>query len=150
MPTIIFLRNNFKKLYSYDISYCFKSACKENPSVLRMEAVCSPEKLVSTYKSTLCYNPEDQHRHLHCRENFRAYYCVHTISLLDPFLSQMNPFHTLLSRLFYFAVPSMPRSSKLSVPFRFYKYSPICITIYPTHATYHAISLQFYLAKRAN
>jgi hypothetical protein len=26
-----------------------------------MEAVCSYETLVSTFKSTWCYNPEDQH-----------------------------------------------------------------------------------------
>jgi hypothetical protein len=30
-------------------------------SVLKMEAVCSSETLVSTYKSTRRYNPEDQH-----------------------------------------------------------------------------------------
>jgi hypothetical protein len=29
-----------------------------------MEAVCSSEMLVSTYKSTWCYTSEDQHRYL--------------------------------------------------------------------------------------
>jgi hypothetical protein len=29
--------------------------------VLKMEAVCSSEMLVSTYKSTRRYNPEDRH-----------------------------------------------------------------------------------------
>jgi hypothetical protein len=31
---------------------------------LKMEAVCFSETLVSTYKSTRRYNPEEQHRHL--------------------------------------------------------------------------------------
>jgi hypothetical protein len=31
-----------------------------------MEAACSDETLVSTYKSTRRYNPEDQH---HCQQN---------------------------------------------------------------------------------
>jgi hypothetical protein len=30
-------------------------------SALKMEAICSSETLVSTYKSTQYYNPEDQH-----------------------------------------------------------------------------------------
>jgi hypothetical protein len=34
------------------------------------KAVSSSETLVSTYKPTCYYNPEDQHRHLHRRENF--------------------------------------------------------------------------------
>jgi hypothetical protein len=33
------------------------------------EVVCSSETLISTYKSTRRYNPEDQHRHLHRRED---------------------------------------------------------------------------------
>jgi hypothetical protein len=41
-----------------------------SPSGL-MEAVCSSKTLVSTYKSTWCYNPEDQHRHLYnCQKGF--------------------------------------------------------------------------------
>jgi hypothetical protein len=47
---------------------------------LKMEAVCSSETLVSTFKSTWHYNPEDQHRHLHRRENLRSriylLYCI--------------------------------------------------------------------------
>jgi hypothetical protein len=31
--------------------------------ILKMEAVCSYEMLLSAYKSTRRYNPEDQHRH---------------------------------------------------------------------------------------
>jgi hypothetical protein len=31
--------------------------------VLKMEAVCSSETLISTYIFTRCYNPEDQHGH---------------------------------------------------------------------------------------
>jgi hypothetical protein len=37
-----------------------------------MEAVCSSETLASTYKLTRRYNPEDQRRHLHGRENLRS------------------------------------------------------------------------------
>jgi hypothetical protein len=37
-----------------------------------MEAVYSPETLVSTYKSTWRYNPEDKYRHLHRRENLES------------------------------------------------------------------------------
>jgi hypothetical protein len=33
-----------------------------------MEAVYFSETLVSTYKSTRNYNPEDQHQHLHRRQ----------------------------------------------------------------------------------
>jgi hypothetical protein len=33
-------------------------------SALKMEAVCYSETLVSSYKSTRPYNPEDQQRHL--------------------------------------------------------------------------------------
>jgi hypothetical protein len=39
---------------------------------LKMEAVCSSETLLSTYKSTRRYNPKDQHRHLHRRENLKS------------------------------------------------------------------------------
>jgi hypothetical protein len=46
--------------------------------VLKMEVVCSSETLVSTFKSTWRYNQEDQHRHLHCRENLKS----HTIRTL--------------------------------------------------------------------
>lgn len=35
------------------------------------------ETLVSTYKSTRRYNPEDQRRHLHCRENLK--FCTETL-----------------------------------------------------------------------
>jgi hypothetical protein len=31
-------------------------------SAMKMEAVCSSETLISTYKSTRLYGPEDQHR----------------------------------------------------------------------------------------
>jgi hypothetical protein len=48
-------------------------------SGLKMEAVCSAETSVSTYKSTRRYNPEDQHRHrydLKITEN--EYYNFHS------------------------------------------------------------------------
>jgi hypothetical protein len=38
-----------------------------------MEAVYFSETLVSTYKSTRYYNPEDQHRHMHCRKHLRSH-----------------------------------------------------------------------------
>jgi hypothetical protein len=43
-------------------------------SALKMEAVCSsPERLVSTYKSTRRYSPEEQHRHLRHRKNLKSH-----------------------------------------------------------------------------
>jgi hypothetical protein len=56
-----------------------------------MEAVCSPDTLVSTHKSTRRYNSEDQHRHLHRRENLKSHtrdsilpsYCRKTKSWSD-------------------------------------------------------------------
>jgi hypothetical protein len=45
----------------------------------KMEAVCSSKTLISTYKSTRRYNPEDQHRHPHRRENVIS----HTLLLLS-------------------------------------------------------------------
>jgi hypothetical protein len=41
-------------------------------SGMNMEAVCFSATLVSTDKSTRRYNPEDQHRHLHRRENLKS------------------------------------------------------------------------------
>jgi hypothetical protein len=40
-----------------------------------METVRSSETLVTTCKSIRRYNPEDQHRHLHRRENLKSYDC---------------------------------------------------------------------------
>jgi hypothetical protein len=34
--------------------------------------LCSSETLVSAYKTTRRYNPEDRHRHLHRRENLKS------------------------------------------------------------------------------
>jgi hypothetical protein len=42
-------------------------------SGLKMEEECFSETLASTDKSTRRYNPEDQHRHLHRRENLRSH-----------------------------------------------------------------------------
>jgi hypothetical protein len=39
---------------------------------LKMEAVF-PSETASTFKSTQRYNPEEQHRHLHLRENIKTY-----------------------------------------------------------------------------
>jgi hypothetical protein len=39
----------------------------------RVQTVCSSISLVSAYKSTPRYNTEDQHRHLHRRENLKYY-----------------------------------------------------------------------------
>jgi hypothetical protein len=40
-------------------------------SALKMKAVCSSE-ILSSYKSTWRYNPEDQYRLLHLRENIKS------------------------------------------------------------------------------
>jgi hypothetical protein len=44
-------------------------ALNNNIRALKMEAVCSSETLLSTYKSTQRYNTEDQRQHLHGCEN---------------------------------------------------------------------------------
>jgi hypothetical protein len=41
-------------------------------SALKMETVCFSETL-STYESTLRHNPDEQHRHLHRRENLKSH-----------------------------------------------------------------------------
>jgi hypothetical protein len=35
-------------------------------------ATLKMETMISAYKSTWCYNPKDQHRHLHSRENLKS------------------------------------------------------------------------------
>jgi hypothetical protein len=45
------------------------SNCRCWSSALKLEAVCSSEMLVSTYKSTC----EDQPQHLHHRKNLKAH-----------------------------------------------------------------------------
>jgi hypothetical protein len=35
------------------------------------KTVCLSETSVSAHKSTRCYNPEDQHQHLHCSESLK-------------------------------------------------------------------------------
>jgi hypothetical protein len=37
-----------------------------------MEAVCSPETLIPTYKSTWHHNPEDHYGDLHCCEKLKS------------------------------------------------------------------------------
>jgi hypothetical protein len=67
--------------------------CLSTTSALKMKALCSSEVLVTTHKSTQCYNPEDRHWHLHCCENLEShrhfyFYClcmyifVHTFTVV--------------------------------------------------------------------
>jgi hypothetical protein len=67
------MRNIIKCRYftfSYIFNFCW---CCHPSSALKMEAVCSSETMISTYKSTRRHNPEEQHRHLHRRENLISY-----------------------------------------------------------------------------
>jgi hypothetical protein len=50
-------------------------------SISWAEAVCSSETLVSTYKSTRRYSPEDQHRHLHFHQNLKSHIGNFSLSL---------------------------------------------------------------------
>jgi hypothetical protein len=50
---------------------------------LNMETVCFSETLLSTDESTRRQNPEEQHRHPHCRENLKShtvFLCLHAIT----------------------------------------------------------------------
>jgi hypothetical protein len=47
--------------------------CVVTPLALNMEAACTATTLVSSNKFTRRYNPEDKHRHLDRRENFKSY-----------------------------------------------------------------------------
>jgi hypothetical protein len=62
-----------------------------------MEALCSSETLISTYTSTLLYNPEGQHRHLRC-ENLKSHFQVPWIPVINKapvrFLSGLFPEHS--------------------------------------------------------
>jgi hypothetical protein len=50
-----------------------KLSISQHPtSALKMESVCFSEMLVSSYKSTQYYYPEDQHRHFQCHENLKS------------------------------------------------------------------------------
>lgn len=37
------------------------------------------EPFASTHMATQCYNPADQHRHIHCRENFKNFASIFTV-----------------------------------------------------------------------
>jgi hypothetical protein len=41
-----------------------------------METACFFATMVCTYKSTWRYNPEDQHRHIHRRENLKSHIII--------------------------------------------------------------------------
>jgi hypothetical protein len=54
-------------------------------SGLKMETVCPSETFVPTYESVRRHTPEDQHRHLHSRENLTSH-----ISHLTPHISHLT------------------------------------------------------------
>jgi hypothetical protein len=39
---------------------------------LKMEAISSSETLETSYKTTLCYNPENHHQYVHYRESLKS------------------------------------------------------------------------------
>jgi hypothetical protein len=61
-------------------------------SGLKTEAVCSSIKLVSTYNFTGRYNAEDQHRHLHLRENPIYHHIFFLLYLLATFQLHSDSF----------------------------------------------------------
>jgi hypothetical protein len=69
-----------------------------------MEAVYSSETVVTTYKSTRRYNPEDQHQHLHRRKkmictNFTSAYISRLTPLIGhPYLRSSVKNLTVLSK----------------------------------------------------
>jgi len=66
----------------------------------------------------------------------RIHYHVHKSPQVVPVLSQINPLHTLQSNLFkiHFNIilPSMPKSSKWYLSFRFPHQNPVCISLLPS------------------
>jgi hypothetical protein len=68
------------------------------------------------------------------------YYCVHNSQAPVPLLNQMNQLNDLPNHVskinFNNIFPFMPRSSKLSLSFRFHHQNPVCIPSLPTQATY--------------
>jgi hypothetical protein len=72
---VIITRSSQNRFKAVDVSLLGCNAARTTfwrnmlppPLTLKMEAVCAFETLVSTYKSTRRFNPEDQHRHLHHR-----------------------------------------------------------------------------------
>jgi hypothetical protein len=57
-------------------------------SGLKMEAVCSSETLVSTYKPIRRFNPYDQQRHIHRLENLKSHIAMQTV-LIYPILKRI-------------------------------------------------------------
>jgi hypothetical protein len=93
---------------------------------------------VSTYKSTRCCNPEDQHRHLHRRKNLTSQrndraYTVHICPQLDPITSQLNPVRrpSFTPYLFYvrfnIILQTAHRSSKWTFHFCMHFKFPSCL-----------------------
>jgi len=66
----------------------------------------------------------------------RVHYDVHKSPQVVPILSQINPLPTLQSNLFkiHFNIilPSMPKSSKWYLSFRFPHQNPVCISLLPS------------------
>jgi hypothetical protein len=50
---------------------CLAGGCQRFGGI-EMEAIRSSETLVTIYKTTRLHNPEDYHRHLHHRQNFKT------------------------------------------------------------------------------
>jgi hypothetical protein len=44
------------------------------------EAVCSSDRLLSTYKITCCHNPQDHNMNLHNRETIKSQICTYCLS----------------------------------------------------------------------
>jgi hypothetical protein len=70
-------------------------------SELKMEAVCSTETLVTTYKSTRRHNPEDCHGRLRRLENLKSYRPIVNIFMLYQDLQDLYFHETWNFILFY-------------------------------------------------
>jgi hypothetical protein len=91
-----------------------------SPSAMTIKTVCFSETLISTHKSTRRYNPEDQHRQLHCLENLKSLSFLLAKSIYDTVCNrktwhcwQLSDFHknsmtpTLRATLFLFVRASL-------------------------------------------
>jgi hypothetical protein len=88
-----------------------------------METVCSSETLVSTYESTWRHNPEEQHQHLHRRENLKISHSHYSLS------SDLPSLHPSYAQIFSSPCSQTPNT-------------PICVLHLGSETKRHTVSCE--------